>query len=126
MITCHRPARRTWTCTSLLLVLVALCGAAPGAQVPSLDPIPPVPDDLARVFERFYRTDPSRQRETGGTGLGLAIVRHLVEAQGGRVWATSGADEVSVTLTLPLAGPGSPDRPRPTGNGEIRGASDPR
>ncbi|MBA2356088.1 MAG: hypothetical protein H0V80_15665 [Acidobacteria bacterium] len=83
------------------------------------------PDDLARVFERFYRTDPSRQRETGGTGLVLGIVRHLVEAQGGRVWARSGADEVSVTLTLPLAGPGSPDRPRPTGNGEIRGASDP-
>jgi len=41
------------------------------------------------VFERFYRTDPSRQRATGGAGLGLAIVRQLVEAQGGGVWVES-------------------------------------
>jgi signal transduction histidine kinase len=44
-------------------------------------------EQLERVFQRFYRTDPSRQRETGGTGLGLAIVRSLVVVQGGRVWA---------------------------------------
>ena len=44
---------------------------------------------LARVFERFYRTDAARQRETGGCGLGLAIVKALVVAQGGRVWARS-------------------------------------
>jgi signal transduction histidine kinase len=47
------------------------------------------PEQLARVFERFYRTDLARQRATGGSGLGLAIVKTLVEAQGGRVWARS-------------------------------------
>jgi signal transduction histidine kinase len=60
------------------------------------------PDQLARIFDRFYRTDPSRQRATGGTGLGLAIVKHLVEAQGGSVSARSGDADVTVTFTLPI------------------------
>jgi two-component system sensor histidine kinase BaeS len=47
------------------------------------------PEDLERIFDRFYRTDQSRARDTGGSGLGLAIVRDLMTAMGGWVEAES-------------------------------------
>jgi len=64
-------------------------------------------DQLRRLFDRFYRTDPSRQRVTGGSGLGLAIVKHLVEAQGGRVWARSSEASVIVGFSLPKTDSGT-------------------
>jgi two-component system sensor histidine kinase SenX3 len=62
--------------------------------------------DLERIFERFYRVDRARSRETGGTGLGLAIVRHVVSNHRGEVRVDS-REGVGSTFTLRLpAGPG--------------------
>jgi two-component system, OmpR family, phosphate regulon sensor histidine kinase PhoR len=64
---------------------------------------PGIPEaDLTRVFERFYRVDKDRSRESGGTGLGLSIVRHLVELHGGEVQAANRPEGGAVfTVRLP-------------------------
>ena len=62
--------------------------------------------DLERIFERFYRVDRARSRDTGGTGLGLAIVRHVASNHGGEVKVDSREGEgTTFTLVMP-AGPG--------------------
>ena len=45
--------------------------------------------ELAHIFERFYRTDMSRNSSKGGSGIGLSIVKKILEDHGGKVWATS-------------------------------------
>ena len=61
------------------------------------------PDDLERIFERFYRTDKSRHRHKGGSGLGLAIARSVVEAHGGRIWAQSPPGQgAMISFSLPI------------------------
>jgi len=60
--------------------------------------------DLERIFERFYRVDPGRARQTGGTGLGLSIVRHVAQNHGGNVSVSSREGEGSTfLLDLPLS-----------------------
>ena len=57
--------------------------------------------DIDRIFERFYRVDPARSRETGGTGLGLAIVKHIVRIHGGEISVWS-AKNVGSTFSIKL------------------------
>ena len=64
---------------------------------------PGIPDDEQdRIFERFYRVDPARSRQTGGTGLGLSIVKHIVGQHGGEVtlWSQPGSGS-TFTIALP-------------------------
>ena len=69
----------------------------PGAEIPG--------EHLPRLFDRFYRVDPSRKRESEGAGLGLAIVRSIVEAHGGTVDANSQRGRTSFRISFPRKTP---------------------
>jgi len=71
----------------------------PGTEIP--------PEHLPKLFDRFYRIDPSRHREGGGSGLGLAIVKSIVEAHGGNVSVVSTVGRTRFQITLPRR-PASP------------------
>jgi signal transduction histidine kinase len=82
----HTPADGT--------VAVTARAVAEGVQVDVVDTGEGIPAaDLPHIFERFYRGEKSRSRETGGAGLGLAIARGFVEAHGGRIWVESEAGQ---------------------------------
>jgi two-component system, OmpR family, phosphate regulon sensor histidine kinase PhoR len=91
-------------------VCVRLDGAESRAVLQVADTGEGIPAlELPRIFERFYRVDKARVRQTGGTGLGLAIVRHVAEAHGGTVRADSELARGSTfTVALPVAGPPPP------------------
>jgi two-component system phosphate regulon sensor histidine kinase PhoR len=76
------------------------------AAISVTDQGPGIPaSDLTRVFERFYRVDKARSRDSGGTGLGLAIVKHLVETIGGTVEAANHpAGGAVFTIRIPRRG----------------------
>ncbi|MBI5375110.1 MAG: HAMP domain-containing protein [Candidatus Schekmanbacteria bacterium] len=60
-------------------------------------------EDLPRIFERFYRVDKSRSRDSGGSGLGLAISKKIIEFHKGRIWAESSlVNGTSIIFTIPL------------------------
>ena len=57
-------------------------------------------DNYEKIFQRFFREDKARSRETGGTGLGLAIVKHIMEAHRGQVRCEAGTDTSGSVFTL--------------------------
>lgn len=75
-------------------IVVSVADTGIGIPAPEVD----------RVFERFYKVDRARTRNSGGTGLGLAIAKHLVERHGGRIWVESSEGQGSAfSLLLPVA-----------------------
>ncbi|SCC94112.1 sensory histidine kinase in two-component regulatory system with CusR, senses copper ions [Thiomonas sp. X19] len=90
----HTPSGQT--------VAVTLARGADWIEVQMENPGPEIPaEHLPRIFDRFHRVDPSRQRKGDGAGLGLAIVKSIVEAHGGAVSAVSAAGRTRFLVKLP-------------------------
>jgi two-component system phosphate regulon sensor histidine kinase PhoR len=77
----NRPGGQVWVTARALGERILISVKDTGIGIP--------PADQSRIFERFYRSEKSRSRETGGSGLGLAIVKHLVQLHGGEITVTS-------------------------------------
>ena len=83
-------------------VRVVLGRSRDGVTVSVENPGTPIPaGDLPKIFDRFYRVDPSRQRRGEGAGLGLPIVKSIVEAHGGTIIATSNEQITGFQISLP-------------------------
>ena len=78
------------------------------------------PELLERVFERFFRVDPARSRDSGGSGLGLTITRAIIQAHGGRVWAESAGPGggARFVVRLPAISTGAGGRPAQRAGGD--------
>ncbi len=94
----HTPPGRAVTVRLRQTAATAeVCVSNPGAAIAA--------EHLPHLFERFYRVDPSRQRDGEGTGLGLAIVKAIADAHGGRVGVRSDAQATEFSLAIPVSAP---------------------
>ena len=86
-------------------VLATLCRKDDMAELAIADTGPGIPEEaLPRIFERFYRADKARSRDSGGVGLGLSIARQLALAHGGSLTAANRAGSgAEFTLQLPIS-----------------------
>ncbi len=87
--------------------MLELLSEKDGVTVKVIDHGEGIPEALrVQIFERFYRADNSRNRDTGGSGLGLAIAKSIIEAHGGKIWASeTPGGGATFTFTLPATKP---------------------
>ena len=84
-------------------IAVAVENGIQGVEVSVANGVGANPPDPDRMFDRFYRADPSRSSTAGGVGLGLSISRELAAALGGRLWAELAGSQLRLRLTLPAS-----------------------